>query len=298
MELADIGMAPRREEKVGTLEEAVGLIKNGDMLAFGGIHSHNGPMALIRQMIRSGIKDLHAIGNVSAGMPADILIGGGCVDTFTVCYVGLEHLGFAPRFRKAAEERKIKIIDGDEIYYVLGLKAGAVGLPFVPHPPGHEARDNPKFESTYARTTDPYTGREVIVSPAIAPDVGIIHAAQCDPFGNVVHLGSVVADDLIAKASARTIVTTEEIVPLDSIKRDPKRTSIPGHYVDLVVEVPYGAHPLSCHGVYNHDEPHIVEYRDADIDAYLQEYVFGVEDHFAYLEKFGIERLMALRESL
>ncbi|MAG97937.1 MAG: hypothetical protein CMM08_14760 [Rhodospirillaceae bacterium] len=151
MELADIGLAPRRREKVGTLREAVGLIKNGDMLAFGGIHSHNGPMALIHEMIRQGIKDLHAIGNVSAGMPADILIGGGCVDTFTVCYVGLEHLGFAPRFRQVAEQKKIKIIEGDEIYYILGLKAGAVGLPFVPHLPGHEARDGPKVESTYAR---------------------------------------------------------------------------------------------------------------------------------------------------
>ncbi len=298
MELADIGLAPRRREKVGTLQEAAGLIKDGDMVAFGGIHAHNGPMALIHQMIRQRRKDLHVIGNVSAGMPADILIGGGCVDTFTVCYVGLEHLGFAPRFRQAAEQKKTKIIEGDEIYYILGLKAGAVGLPFVPHPPGHEARDGPKVEGSYARTTDPYSGREVIVSPAIAPDVGILHAAQCDPFGNVVQLGSVVADDLIAKASARTIVTTEEIVPLETTKRDPRRTTIPGHYVDMVVEVPFGAHPLSCHGVYNADEAHLVEYRDADIEAYLQEYVFGLRDHFAYLEKFGIERLMALRESL
>ena len=298
MELADIGLAPRRREKVGTLQEAAGLIKDGDMVAFGGIHAHNGPMALIHQMIRQRRKDLHVIGNVSAGMPADILIGGGCVDTFTVCYVGLEHLGFAPRFRQAAEQKKTKIIEGDEIYYILGLKAGAVGLPFVPHPPGHEARDGPKVEGSYARTTDPYSGREVIVSRAIAPDVGILHAAQCDPFGNVVQLGSVVADDLIAKASARTIVTTEEIVPLETTKRDPRRTTIPGHYVDMVVEVPFGAHPLSCHGVYNADEAHLVEYRDADIEAYLQEYVFGPRDHFAYLEKFGIERLMALRESL
>ncbi len=298
MELADIGLAPRRREKVGTLQEAAGLIKDGDMVAFGGIHAHNGPMALIHQMIRQRRKDLHVIGNVSAGMPADILIGGGCVDTFTVCSVGLEHLGFAPRFRQAAEQKKTKIIEGDEIYYILGLKAGAVGLPFVPHPPGHEARDGPKVEGSYARTTDPYSGREVIVSPAIAPDVGILHAAQCDPFGNVVQLGSVVADDLIAKASARTIVTTEEIVPLETTKRDPRRTTIPGHYVDMVVEVPFGAHPLSCHGVYNADEAHLVEYRDADIEAYLQEYVFGPRDHFAYLEKFGIERLMALRESL
>lgn len=295
MEVID---APQRTRKVGTLQQAAALIKDGDTLAFGGIHSHNGPMALIREVIRQGTKSLKLIANVSAGMPADLLVGAGCVDTLTVCYVGLEHLGMAPRYREAAEQGRIKIIDGDEIYYVLGLKAGALGLPFVPYPPGHEARDNPKREPTYQRTLDPYTGREIIVSPAIAPDVGIIHAARCDPYGNVVHLGSVVADDLIAKASRRTIVTAEEIVPLESIQADPKRTSIPGHYIDMVVKAPFGAHPLSCHGVYNHDEAAIRDYRDADIDAYLREYVFGPKDHFAYLEKFGIERLLNLRESL
>jgi len=295
MEVID---TPQRTPKLGTLAQAAALIADGSTLAFGGIHSHNGPMALIREIIRRGTKGLKLIANVSAGMPADLLVGAGCVDTLTVCYVGMEHLGMAPRYRKAVEEKRIKVIDGDEIYYVLGLKAGALGLPFVPYPPGHEARDNPKREPTYQRTTDPYTGREVIVSPAIAPDVAIIHAAKCDPFGNVVHLGSVVGDALIAKASRRTIVTTEEIVTLESIQADPKRTSIPGHYIDMVVKVPYGSHPLSCHGVYNHDEPALIAYRDGDIDAYLRDHVFGPADHFAYLEKFGIERLLNLRESI
>lgn len=290
--------AKKRQSKLGTLEEAAAMIKDGHQLAFGGVHSHNGPMALIRQIIRQGTKDLHMIANVSAGMPADILIGADCVDTVTVCYVGMEHLGFAPRFRKAAEEKRIKIIDGDEIYYVLGLKAGAVGMPFVPHPPGHEARDNPIFEKTYKRTSDPYTGKEIIVSPAIQPDVAIIHVPRADIYGNVVHLGSVVADDLLAKASTHTIVTCDEIVTNDSIRADPRRTTIPGHYIDMVVQVPYGAHPLSCHGIYNHDEDHIKSYVKGDIDAYLQEYVFGVKDHFEYLEKFGIEHLMGLREQI
>jgi glutaconate CoA-transferase subunit A len=66
----------------------------------------------------------------------------------------------------------------------------------------------------------------------------------------------------------------------------------------MVVKVPYGSHPLSCHGVYNYDEPALVAYRDAEIDDYLRDYVFGPADHYAYLEKFGIERLLNLRESI
>lgn len=291
-------MVQARKQKITTLEKAAELITDGCTLAFGGIHAHNGPMALIREIIRRKVRGLHLIANVSAGMPADILIGAGCVDTVTVSYIGLEQHGFAPRFREAAESGRIKVIDGDEIYYVLGLKAGALGLPFVPYPPGHEARDNPKFESTYKRTTDPYTGREVIVSPPIIPDVGIIHVPFCDPYGNVVHLGSVTSDDLVCKASKHAIVTCEEVISLERIQADPRRTTIPGHYVDCVVKVPYGAHPLSCHGVYLSDDDHVRNYRDAPIDRYLQEYVWDLPEHNRYLDKIGAAHLTNLRESL
>ncbi len=287
-----------RKQKITSLQEAAALVQDGCTLAFGGIHAHNGPMALIREIIRRKVRGLHLIANVSAGMPADILIGAGCVDTVTVSYIGLEHHGFAPRFREAAESGKIKVIDGDEIYYVLGLKAGALGLPFVPYPPGHEARDNPRLVGTYKRTTDPYTGREIIVSPAIVPDVGIIHVPFCDPYGNVVHLGSVTSDDLVCKASKHAIVTCEEIISLERIQADPRRTTIPGHYIDAVVKVPYGAHPLSCHGTYLSDDDHIRRYRDADIDAYLKEYVTDIPEHDRYLDKIGAAHLTSLRETL
>lgn len=287
-----------RASKVTSLEAAAELITDGCTLAFGGIHAHNAPMALIREVIRRKVRGLHLIANVSAGMPADILIGAGCVDTVTVSYIGLEQHGFAPRFREAAEKGRIKVIDGDEIYYVLGLKAGILGLPFVPYPPGHEARDNPKKVDTYRRTIDPYTGKEIIVSPAIVPDVGIIHVPFCDPYGNVVHLGSVTSDDLVAKASRRTVVTCEEVIPLERIQSDPRRTTIPGHYVDAVVPVPYGSHPLSCHGVYLSDDDHIRDYRDADIETYLDGYVRNMPDHDAYLDKIGAARLIRLRHSL
>lgn len=290
--------AQARKEKIASLQEAAALIQDGCTLAFGGIHAHNGPMALIREIIRRKVRGLHLIANVSAGMPADILIGAGCVDTVTVSYIGLEHHGFAPRFREAAQSGRIKVIDGDEIYYVLGLKAGALGLPFVPYPPGHEARDNPKFESTYKRTTDPYTGKEIIVSPPIVPDVGIIHVPYCDPFGNVVHLGSVTSDDLVCKASKQTIVTCEEVIPVEKIQADPRRTTIPGHYVDHVVPVPYGAHPLSCHGVYVPDDEHIRMYRDSDIRQYLDRYVDGLPSHDDYLDHIGAAHLIHLRETL
>ena len=64
------------------------------------------------------------------------------------------------------------------------------------------------------------------------------------------------------------------------------------------MKVPYGAHPLSCHGVYLSDDDHVRRYRDSNIDEYLQEYVHGLPEHDRYLDKIGAAHLTHLRETL
>ncbi|MFC1824583.1 CoA transferase subunit A [Thermodesulfobacteriota bacterium] len=285
----------KRKSKVVTLKEAAVLVKNGDKVSIGGLHGHNGPMALIREIIRHHPKNLHVVGNVSCGIPIDIIIGAGFASEVTCCYIGLEHFGLAPNFRKMAEEKKILVHDGEEPYLVLGLLAGATSLPFVPYPHGSDLVDTMSVNPNYKKTLDPYTNKEVTTIPPIIPDVGILHVPACDEYGNAQIHGSVFQDDLIAKASKKVIVTTEEIIPNEIVRKDPKRTAIPGYLVDLVVEVPFGAHPTSCHGCYGYDGEHIVYYRDTPIEQYLEEFVFSLESHQAYLEKIGSKKLEQLK---
>lgn len=286
-----------RKSKVVSLEEAAAIIGNGMMVAFGGIHQHNGPIAIIHEIIRRGVKHLSLVPNASAGIPADILIGAGCVDLVYDCYVGMEELGLAPNFRRAFQEGRIKVKELDEPSLVCGLRAGAADLPFYVLPKGHGAISISKLNPDFKLITDPYTGEEVYAIPPIQPDVGLIHVAQCDPYGNARILGSIVADQLLAKASNRVIITAEEIIDVEETKADPKRTTIPGFMVDMVVHVPYGAHPTSCHGVYFQDDEHLAFYKSTPIDDYLNKYVLGVTDHYEYLEKIGIRKLLGLRQN-
>ncbi len=283
-----------RKEKVCSLEEAAARIPDGAMIGFGGSHAQNTPMAVVREIIRKGIKDLTVVPGVSAGLPVDLLIGAGCVSTVVISYIGMEHFGLAPNFRKAAEEKKINIREGCEALVVYGYKAAAADLPFFALPGGHELTDVVKVNTRdYKRTTNPFTGKEVVVIPPLAPDFGLLHVAKCDPYGNAQALGAISTMKLLAQAAKKVIVTTEKVVSLEETRRS-KTVNIPGFLVDMVVEIPFGAHPGSCQGAYDFDEKHLQMYVNADIRQYLEEYIHGPQDYWKYLEMIGMEHLMSL----
>jgi glutaconate CoA-transferase subunit A len=260
-----------RASKLRTLEEAVAQIPDGASLGLGGIHAHNGPMAVIRELIRRGVRDLTLIPNVSVGLPAELLIAAGQVERVYASYVGLEHHGLAPAFRRAGEQGTIEIHDIDEPGSVYSMRAGAATLPFMPFPFGHEAIDVVRLNpDDYRIVQDPFTGRDVVVIRPLNPDFGLIHVPVADEYGNVRIEGSVVQDDLIARCSSHVIVTAEEIVGVEVAEADPKGTTIPGFFVDTVVHVPNGAHPTSCHGRYRTDEAHIDLYTALGPDAYVE----------------------------
>jgi 3-oxoacid CoA-transferase subunit A/glutaconate CoA-transferase subunit A len=148
---------------------------------------------------------------------------------------------------------------------------------------------------------DPWSGKPILLLPAAYPDVSILHVPRCDPFGNAQIDGIMVEDYELARASRRVIITTEEIVDEEFIRRDPRLTAIPYYVVDAVCEVPYGAHPAIMPYHYFFDEKHIAEWlsmskTEAGTNAYLDRYVFGVSDFSEYLERIGGEkRLQELR---
>jgi glutaconate CoA-transferase subunit A len=235
------------------------------------------------------------IPNVSVGLPAELLIAAGLVKRIYASYVGLEHHGFAPAFRRAGELGTIEIHDVDEPFSVYSMRAGSATLPFMPFPFGHEAIDVTRLNpDDYRTVTDPFTGRDTVVVRPLNPDFGLIHVPRADPFGNVRIDGSVVQDELIARCSTHVIVCAEEIIPVEETQRDPTRTTIPGFFVDTVVHVPFGAHPTSCHGRYDSDEDHIEIYKELGPERYLGEWVHDQSDQAAYLEKVGLARLLPL----
>ena len=163
--------------------------------------------------------------------------------------------------------------------------------------PGHVGSDYETLRPEFKVISDPYSGKDVLLVPAIVPDVSFIHALQADAEGNL-RLEEKEDDFLLARASRVVVASAEEIVDADTLRRAPYGISLSGIYVTALVHVPGGAHPTACRGRYDMDEAHITEYlrlakSDDSFRDYLQRHVFDLKDHTAYLEQVGLGALAA-----
>jgi glutaconate CoA-transferase subunit A len=144
------------------------------------------------------------------------------------------------------------------------------------------------------RVTDPYSGKEVAVVPALHPDIAIIHVQRCDANGNS-HIWGIIGEQKeVAFAAKHVIITAEEIVSEDVIRSDPNRTIIPELIVDAVCHVPYAAHPSYTQGYYDRDNLFYMAWDKVSetmesARAWVDEWVFGVPDRVAYWQKLGSE---------
>jgi len=274
-------------------------------VAVGGFINSGHPMPVIRELIRRKVTGLTVVGPASGGLDLDLLVAGGCVRKLVSCYFGAETLApISPMIKRAAERGEIAIFECDEGMYYAGLRAGAQKLPFLPTRAG-VGTSYPFVNRALKQFADPINGEPLIAVPAIRPDVALLYAAQSDAYGNVQHVGTSYGDRALYRASDRTIVCAERIVSNEEIRRDPAKTSIPG--ADAVVRAPFGAHPFASPGFYLADDAHLREYLTAcsawvkhddrgPLQAYLDRYVYGPEDHIAYLDEIGIRRLVSLGE--
>ena len=291
-----------QREKVLSLKDAVGLIQDGDTLAVGGSINRRHPMALVYEIVRQGKRKLHLVGWNNAS-DFDLLIGAGCAEIVETAYVGLNVFGIAGNFRRAVEEKRIRVVEQSETTAIDRFRAGSIGIPFIPSktPLGSDLMT--RGGETYADMTCPFTGERVALLKAFTPDVAIIHAHSADRLGNVMldpkRMMDNEIDIMIAKSAKKAIVSVEQIVSDNYPYEHPELTVLPKVFVEAVVEVPYGAHPTSCDTRYDFDAEHLRHYaaisRDpAAFQDYLQTYIHGVRDHMEYLEKIGLKKIFSL----
>ena len=131
---------------------------------------------------------------------------------------------------------------------------------------------------------------------ALSPDVAIVHVQRADCDGNAHCWGNFGVMIEAVRAAKRVIVVAEEIVEANVIASDPNRTVIPGFLVNAVVECRYGAHPSPVQGYYKRDDAFFRQYHEqtkakADSDAWLQRWIYGVEDRRVYMNQLGACRV-------
>lgn len=283
--------------KIVSLDTALSAVKDGMTLGIGGWIFHGQPMALVRGLIRKGVRDLTLVPAPGSIAP-DMLIGAGCVTTTACVFISFEHLGLAPNFRRAAQSGAIKVLEMDGPGIAGGLRAGACDLPYglVPDLGTDLPRVNPEG---YRRARVQEGGRPLLEVPAIKPDVVFLHGQQADEHGNVQYFGASYFDLLMAQAAKHVICLVDRIVPSSTVRHTARLTKIPSAFVDAVVVSSFGAHPGASSGLYEQDETHLAAYiaasRDqASFDAYLASHVRDLNGEGAYLDRIGAPALARL----
>jgi glutaconate CoA-transferase, subunit A len=284
-----------RASKKLELSEAVGrYVPDGiESVAIGGMHMHNNPMGFVREIIRQGRHIKRLITGPGANIGADLLIGAGLVEEIVTSYIGLEHLGLAPAFRRLAREGAIKVYELDALTLMQALHAGAANAAFAALPAVLESNDLPKHNPEfYGYANDPFTGRQSLVVRALRPALTIICAQQADKVGNGLFKGSPFVDREMVFAAQTTLLQVEQIITTDSLTRNPQLVTLPGYYVQGVVEIPFSGHPTANHRFYHYDEEHIREYSGLAATAegfkkYLDKYVYSASE-IDYLAKTSV----------
>jgi acyl CoA:acetate/3-ketoacid CoA transferase alpha subunit len=285
----------RLVNKVLSEHEAVArYVSDGDYLAYDQNIAVRGPASLFREIIRQRKKDLWVMAKFT-WTDVSLLVAGGCVGKVDVGWMET-----GPVINRAVKEGRVKLIEWSNGALTYRLLAGSLGVPYLPM---RYLGGTDTFDQSGARlTTDPYTGMPLCIVPALNPDVALIHVQQCDVYGNARVLGAGVAPAEMAMASKKVIISAEEIIEPEEIRRQPQRTTVPYYLVDAVVHAPFGSYPGSTPGLYGADLEHWLQFAAAQAQdktaEYLELWVHSLASHQEMLDqRLGPEKLDALRQA-
>lgn len=283
-------------EKLTTLTDAVRRVKDADHIAIGGCLFSRTPLAPLMEILRQGRRGLTLSRNLMC-YEGEWFMAAGAVETLVTSWFGIGlPWGLSRILREQVEGEKIRFEEWSHLGLGLRYRAAAMGIPFLPT---MTMLGSDLMAVTPTKTIQcPFTGETLCLVPALFPDVALIHVHRADRFGNCQVDGYPHMDADIARAATTVLVTAEEIVPEEEIRSHPDRTLIPGFVVDALVEVPHGAFPHECYGLYEADFTHFDAYV-AEIKAkglravkeYLERFVYGTASHGEYLSLFGEEAL-------
>jgi glutaconate CoA-transferase subunit A len=285
------------------MREAIAhFVPDGTALAMGLALESLIPFAAAHEIIRQRRKDLTLIGPIS-DMLFDQLIGAGCASRVIAAWVGNVSAGLGHNYRRATEAQSLRdasplhVEDHSNFSISLALKAGAMGVPFIPT---RSLLGTDLLRSNACLRVIEDEGMPLVRVPAVNPDVTIIHGQRSDAEGNAHCWGNLGISEEAALAARLVIIVAEEIVPSSVIRSDPNRVLVPAFKVVAVVHEPGGAHPSPVQGHYNRDHAMYHDYHQASrtrqgFEQWLQEWVSGVPDRQAYLDRLGTERWSALR---
>lgn len=275
-----------------SLREAIAEnVRDGDIVAMEGF-THLIPFAAGHEVIRQGRRKLTLV-RMTPDIIYDQMIGMGQADRLIFSWGGNPGVGSLHRFRDAVENghpAPLAVEEHSHADMAARYQAGASGLPFAVLR-GYVGSDLPKWNDRIRTVTCPFTGEVLAATPAINPDVTIIHAQQADTRGNVLIWGIVGIQKEAVLAARRAVVTVEEVV--ERFDATPNACILPHWAVNAVAVVPGGAHPSYTHGYYDRDNAFCKAWdaisRDRRAFAdWMEKHVLGTQDFAGFRRSVGL----------
>lgn len=261
-------------------------LDDGMTVGIGGWGPRRKPMAIVREILSSPIKDLTVV--AYGGPEVGMLCAAGKVKKLVYGFVTMDVIPLEPYFRKAREAGTLEVCELDEGLLHWGLRAAGMRVPFLPSRVGLGS-DILTYNPGFKTIRSPYTDGEVLLAmPALPLDVALLHVDTADRLGNThIHGPDPFFDDLFARAAKRTIVSCEEIHDRLDIARpdDAKANLFERNLVSHVIHAPFGAHPTSCAPRYGWDLEHLKRYSASAAEpegwrTYGDQYLRGDEAHY------------------
>lgn len=291
---------PAVPDKRTTEAEAVAELRDGMTIGIGGWASRRKPMSIVREILRSDVKDLTV---VSYGGPdIGLLCAAGKVRKAVYGFVSLDTIALEPHFRVARQSGSVEAMELDEGMLMLGLQAAAWRVPFLPTRAGL-GTDILAVMPEIRTVQSPYPGpdggpgEELVAMPALELDVSFVHMNRADQAGNGQFLGpDLYMDDWFVLAAERTFMSCEQIVPTDEFAKHGSfhTLRISRLHVDGVIEAPNGAHFTECLPDYGRDEAFQREYALAagspESWAEFKSKYLDLESEAAYQRVIGAQR--------
>ncbi len=274
-------------DKRTTERDAVAELRDGMTIGIGGWGSRRKPMSIVREILRTDLKDLTVV--TYGGPDAGLLCAFGRVEKLVYGFVSLDSIPLEPHFRKARQAGSFEAAELDEGMLQWGLLAAAHRLPFLPTRAGMGS-DVPAINQNLKTVSSPYDdGEELIAMPALDLDVAFIHMNRADEKGNGQFLGpDLYFDDLFCLAAKKRFMTCEEVIPTEDFAKHGSihTMKINRMMIDGVIEAPGGAHFTECPPDYARDEKFQKEYAatakdEAAWDAFVSTYL-QCADEFEY----------------
>jgi len=282
-----------------SVDEIVARLEDGMTIGIGGWATRRKPMALVRAIVRSNLKDLTI---VSYGGPdVGFLAAAGKLKKLVFAFASLDHYPLEPYFRAGRQSAAFEVLELDEGMLHWGLRAAAMRLPFLPTRIGlgTDLIKQPELSKT---VQSPFADGEILLAmPAIRLDVALLHVHRADTSGNTLTLSpDPFFDEHMARAADKVYVSAESIVPTSELdmSKNGRYQLVERALISGIAEAKYGAHPTSAAPDYHLDLAHIKQYVDSAnaAEGFAQYRAQFVDvDEAAYLDAIGgADRVLGL----